>query len=644
MNFFEHQQSARRRSAIYLLLFIGAATAVVAVANLVVLGVIFFLDDATDVPFKAWLYARPGVFFWTTFLVFSFVGGASVYRMASLASGGGRVARELGGTRADASTGDLSQRTLVNVVEEMALAAGVPVPEVYVLEKEDGINAFAAGFGTSDAAIAVTQGALVRLNRDELQGVIAHEFSHILNGDMRLNTQLIGGLYGIMAIGLVGRLILRALRASNDARAAIVGLFPGVTLTVVGYLGLFFGRLIQAAVSRSRESLADASAVQYTRNPAGLASALKKIAVTPFQGILRTNASDEISHMLIADGRKLYDQFFATHPPLLERIKAIEPRFDPAELERIKLRPVVIEEKPRTPRAASGAALAISPALIVAAIGQLSEAQLDTANRREAAIPDNLRRAAHSRVHAPSLVVALALNRDPGERTRQVARLRQRLPQDALPHLEAVVTLVGALPPEQRLPLIELAFPALRQRGADELQALVVAIEEITRMDGRFDVLDYALVRLLRMQLREAAAPSSAPVIYTTKLHAVRDEISVLISILAQAGHRDKHLAHRAYEAGVRELLGANTPPYAPPDPWMAPLDRALTRLDRLGPLAKQSLIEGLVVTIAHDKHVTLGEMELLRAVCASLHCPVPPLELTAQPAVGDNSGSHVAA
>jgi Zn-dependent protease with chaperone function len=629
LNFFELQQRARRRSAIYLLLFAIAAAAVVATADLVSVGVFYLLDSNARQPsFRAWIGVHPGILVWTTLIVASIVGAASVYRMASLAAGGGRVAQELGGRRLDPSTREATHRTLLNVVEETGLAAGVPVPDVYVLEKEDGINAFAAGFGAADAAIAVTQGALVRLDRDELQGVIAHEFSHILNGDTRLNTQLMGALYGIMAVGLMGRLILRALRAARDGRVAVLALVPGVGLTAIGYIGLFAGRMIQAAVSRSREYLADASAVQFTRNPAGIAGALKKIAVTPFQGILRTNSADEVSHMLIADGRKLFDQFFATHPPLLERIKAIEPRFDPAELKRITLRPVVIDELSR-PAGVSPAV--ISPAAIVATIGRPTHEQGETARRRRADIPDSLLRAAHSRAYAPSLIAALALNRDPGERARQIARLRERLPEELARHLDAVVSLVGALAPEQRLPLIALAFPALRQRTPQDLKALVAAIEEVTRLDGRFDVIDYALVRVLRVHLAEAATPPAAPSFLSTKLVARHEEIGVLFSVVARTGDRDAQIARRAYAAGVEALLGSAAPPYAPPQPWIAPMDRALDRLDRLAPLAKQSLIEALVMTVTHDKLINLGELELLRAICVSLHCPVPPLELSAR-------------
>lgn len=627
MNFFEHEEHARRRTATYLLLFALAAVVVVSSTDVAVLLIGYVLDDkGSRMPFGVWVRGHPSAVWWITIMVCGAIAGASLYRMASLAGGGARVATELGGTRIDASTQDPPKRQLLNVVEEMALAAGMPVPEVYVLDKEDGINAFAVGFGAADAAIAVTHGALTRLTRDELQGVVGHELSHVLNGDTRLNTQLIGALYGITAIGLFGGLMLRSTRSSNDTRFAAAVFLPGFILMIVGYLGLFCGRLIQSAVSRSREALADACAVQFTRNPAGLASALKKIAVAPIQGVLLTNC-DEVNHMLIVDGRKLYDQFFATHPPLLERIKALDPYFDPAELAHIKLPPV--ETRPPAVRAAA-TFTPLSPAAVVASIGQPDVHQLEAAVGRQSAIPETLRGVAYSRTYAPTLVLALALNKDPAERAHQIDRLHKRVPESYLTRLDAVVALMASLPPEQRLPLVAIAFPALRQRSSSELQTLVAVVEEIERMDGRFDCLDYTLVRMLRIQLTEAASPSMMSIGIAPKLSALSDETGVLFSVVAQAGNSDGIAARNSYEAGMRVLSGATVRRYAPPQPWIVPLDRALTRLDALAPASKQRLIEALVTTILHDRRVTLGELELLRVICASLHCPVPPLDIAA--------------
>ena len=233
----------------------------------------------------------------------------------------------MGGVPIASDTTDFNLRRLRNVVEEIAIASGVPVPKIYVLEHEAAINAFAAGYSPSDAVIAVTRGALDRLNRDELQGVIAHEFSHVLNGDMRLNIRLMGVLFGILMIGLIGRKILEHGRFGGRNKGAGAILVAALVAMIVGYVGLFFGRMIKAGVSRQRERLADASAVQFTRQTTGLAGALKKIGGLDEGSRLneRSNA-EEVSHMLFGDGVG-FRGLFATHPPLVERIQELEPQF-----------------------------------------------------------------------------------------------------------------------------------------------------------------------------------------------------------------------------------------------------------------------------------------------------------------------------
>jgi Zn-dependent protease with chaperone function len=639
MNFFEHQQRARQRTTLAVLLFIVATLAVVAATNVVVLGFVAFLSvDPYTSPagYSSWIGAHPRAMLWTSLVTVGLVAGASLYRMATLASGGRAVAQSLGGTLIDAGTRDPLRRQLIHVVEETAIAAGVPAPQVYVLESEGGINAFAAGYSSSDAVIAVTRGTLEALTRDELQGVVAHEFSHILNGDMRLNMRLIGVSFGILVIALTGRMILRGLAHSRSSserggQALLLGMAAGLTLIAVGYIGVLFTRLIKAAVSRHREFLADASAVQFTRNPHGIAGALKKIAVSPLRATLTSAESEEIGHMLIAERHGLFDALFASHPPILERIRTIEPSFDPAELEQIRLAPMV-SGTPSAPAPAplsESAQLALLPLSVIATIGNPGAAQLTAAVQRRADIPPTLREAAHSPQDALAVVLAVVLSQDTPVRERQIAHLRTRikLSPDAFARFEALANQCAHLEPALRLPLLGIAFPTLRQRPAEQLRKLGIVVDELLGMNAGIGVLDYALGRLLRVQLVEVLSPRvRRPVSPPPKLHDCRAEAQTLFAVMAQVGHADEHDARAAFDAGMRHLLPMAPPEFSPPSDWLKTLDSALTRFDQLPPAIKQALIEALVVTVAHDRQVTLGEAELLRVVCASLHCPLPPL------------------
>jgi Zn-dependent protease with chaperone function len=654
MNFFEQQRRARQHTTLAVLLFILATLAVVAITDFVVLGFVAFMSVdpyLSPAGYSSWVGAHPRAILWSSLVTVGLVAGASLYRMATLASGGSAVAQSLGGTLIDAGTRDPLRRQLIHVVEETAIAAGVPAPQVYVLESEGGINAFAAGYSSSDAVIAVTRGSLEALTRDELQGVVAHEFSHILNGDMRLNMRLIGVCFGILVIALTGRMILRGLshsRSSSDrgGQALLLGMAAGLTLIVIGYIGVLFTRLIKAAVSRHREFLADASAVQFTRNPQGIAGALKKIAVSPLRATLTSAESEEIGHMLIAERHGLFDALFASHPPILERIRAIDPSFDPAELEQIRLVPMISgTPPPPTPTPLMPMAQqALLPLSVIATIGSPGAAQLTTAVQRRSDIPPALRDAAHSPQDALAVVLAMVLSQDPTTRERQMAHLRARvkLAPDSLARLEALASQGARLEAALRLPLLGIAFPALRQRPPEQLRALVMLVDELLRMHAQVSVLDYALGRLLRVQLTEALTPRTArPRRPALKLHASRNEAQTLFAVMARAGHDDERSARAAFDAGMRQLLPMATPDYddqmnaatrsktsllESPSDWSTALDEALTRLDALPPAIKQALIEALVLTVAHDRQVTLGEAELLRVVCASLHCPLPPL------------------
>jgi len=634
MNFFDQQQQARRRSSLLVVLFLLSVIAIVVVIDLVVAMVVMLVTHDIYEPFPSfviWLGEHPMVLLWSSLGSAGLIFGASLFRMISLGHGGGAVARMLGGTRIEPGTAEPLRRQLINVAEETAIAAGLPVPEVYVLETEPGINAFAAGYSTSDAAIAVTRGALESLTREELHGVVAHEFGHLINGDSRLNMRLLGLAFGILIVALAGRFILRGathVRDSRDSRAMVFLLAAGFTLFVAGYLGVFAARLIKAAVSRNREYLADASAVQFTRNPAGLAGALKKIAYSPLRATIVSAQGEEISHMLIVEPAHLFSAVFASHPPIQERISRLDPAFRADDLKRIRLDPMVQVVPPTvvSPAVALPEILGLAAHRIVGLVGQPGDRVVTTAAAVESHMAPVLREAIRSPQDAYYLVIAMLLHRDPSTRDRQLERVTERLPDAPIGFIRNLGTQLDDLDEAYRLPLLELAFPAIRQRPLIALHTLVGLIDDLVRVDGKIRIFDYALSRLVRLQIAEVISPRRTVSTRTLKLHGLTDEIRNLFSLLATAGHEDIESARAAADAGMRHLLPSGNLHYAHPDSWTEAMDRSLLVLDRLPPLVKMELVDALGRTVLHDGQVTLAESELLRVVCAMLHCPLPPL------------------
>ena len=636
MNFFEHQDRARRRTRRLLVLFTLAVVAIVTAVNLIVL-VLFGQLDVSETPplSKEFLGQQASLLAWTSLLTGGLIGFASIYRTLRLRSGGGSVARELGGSLVDPDTTDPLKRRLRNVVEEIAIAAGVPVPEIYVLEEEAGINAFAAGYGPADAAVAVTRGALESLDRSELQGVVAHEFGHILNGDMRLNIRLIGILFGILVLTVIGRRVLFSMRHTRNSRngGGIVAL--GLALMLVGYIGLFFGRWIQASVSRQREYLADASAVQFTRQPEGIAGALKKIGAAGAGSMLQAD-TEEVGHMLFAKG--LASQLFSTHPPLVKRIQAIEPGFDPGEFTAIaeqmqrhsQARQAATEDSaPPVHGSTRGpGGLPLDPDQLIEQMGQPGLGQILTAALLAAAIPKPLERAAHSGEWAPELVCYLLMDPDPGIREAQLLLVARVLGAESEGQVRTLLAIEPELAPELRIPLLEISFPALRRRPEEELQALLALLDGLIHADERVDVFEYSLARLLTRQLEDARYPSRVQAGGRLGLGDVLHEARDLLALLAHHGHpQDPEAARRALVAGLRvlHLEEEKTAPVGAD--WPERLDNALARLDELRLPDKEQMLSALATTVHHDDQVVTAEQELLRTICATLHMPLPLLE-----------------
>ncbi|MDT8438659.1 MAG: M48 family metallopeptidase [Wenzhouxiangellaceae bacterium] len=646
MNFFQHQDRARRQTRLLVAAFALAVLAIVLAMNLVVLTVLgqAFGSSGGGVAgvFRSTNLAVMG---WTSAITLGVIGLASLFRMAQLRGGGAVVATELGGTLVEGNTTDPLRRRLLNVVEEMAIASGVPVPQVFVLEHEPGINAFAAGWSPTDAVVAVTRGALETLNREELQGVIAHEFSHVFNGDMRLNIRLMGVLFGILIIALVGRKMLSSMRYTVSRNRRNNGGFIiviALAVMIIGYIGLFFGRWIQAAVSRQREFLADASAVQFTRSPDGIAGALKKIGATANGSQVVAN-TDEVGHMLFASA--LSGRLLATHPPLVDRIRKLEPGFQPGDFKTIAQQLAQASQRQAAEREQAAAAADSRPsgtALPGVMGGALGEAlgpslgdvigvpgveQLLLAGALLQQIPEPLSRRAHGDESASEVLLLLLLDDDAELRERQLLAIATACGGDSEAAVRELYGAYPALPPEQRLPLLELAMPALRRRPESQLVRLMRLVDELVQVDGRVSVFEYVFGRLLNHEIEQVLQPVRRAPGGRKRIADLADEIRMLLSLLAARAHPDDAATAKALYAVAVKRLGLDD---AGPDvselsePWWMVFDAALMRLRELRLDERGQLLEALFVAVAHDGRIEAREYAFLRLIAGLLEVPLP--------------------
>jgi Zn-dependent protease with chaperone function len=634
VNFFERQHAARGTTVRLVLLFTAAVLAIIILVDVVVLIAARPPDVASVVPLLV------GV----SVVTISIIAGGTLFKMLALRAGGSAVALSVGAVPVDPTTSDPQLRRFVNIVEEMSLASGVPMPRLFVLEQEPGINAFAAGYSPADAAVTVTAGALKQLNRDELQGVIGHEFSHVLNGDMRLNVRLIGLLNGILLLGLIGIRVLYfgGGRGGDRKGGGAPIIVIAIAFTILGFVGQFFASLIKAAVSRQREWLADASAVQFTRQTVGLEGALKKIAGVPTGSALTDRrGAQEVSHMLFGEGGKSFSQLFATHPPLFERIKALDPTFRRAEIEQLQAKwqaaaPNGLAEDLSLGLAGRGAALPpqpapaavptvrTSPAELSARVGTLTPEDLERGAALSAQIPPELRQLASQGSTVIPLVLAMALDTAPAVRSTQLRLVADRMGSPDSAAAAGLADLFTVLAPQLRLPVVSIAAPLIAAHPKGTLDVLVATLEDLARADGSISVFEYCLTRLVAGYIRDATDPSGRSRAGRTDVRRVESAAFTLLAAVAATGNDDPAAAQRAFAAASATLIPGASVPYQPPtDNWRA-LDGVWAPLDALEPKYKQRLIEALVVAIRDDGNLTLNEAELLRTTCALVHCPLP--------------------
>lgn len=637
MDFFAQQARVRGSSRRLVALFVLAVIAIVAAID----AVVWFAMGHHAMDGEPARSNLP-LLFTSSAVVLAGIGLSSLFRIMSLSGGGKTVAESVGAVPVPPDTRDPQLRQLRNVIEEVAIAAGVPVPDIYLMEEEPGINAFAAGYSASDAAVCVTRGCLDNLSRDELQGVIAHEFSHVLNGDMRLNIRLMGLLFGILVLAIVGRRVIwfgGGRSSRRDGGGGQVWMI-GLALIVVGYIGYFFARLIQAAVARSRESLADASAVQFTRQTDGIAGALKKIAILSEGSELQVANKQEVAHMLFGEAGT-FNALFATHPPLLQRIRALEPGFREEDLARLAASlqqateaqsTAAVASKPVNPLGIpSVAAPPPLPAVLAGAVlaqgvgSAMDSTRFQRATAVHQAMPATLTIAVQQPESALAVVLALATSTETELQATQRRIIADAFGDDLQYAVQTIAVEVATLSPESRLPLAALAFPALKQLSAGRQQTLLGALDALVLADGRVDLDEYCLARLLRVQLIEAQQPRRAPVDGLKKLPACRDSVMLVCAIVAANGSADDAAARRAWLLAMQQAFPGEALDWsAPPVAWQAPFEHALDDLDGLMPPAKELVIQSLASAIHADGVVSVEEAELLRVICASLHCPLP--------------------
>ena len=652
MDFFQAQALAHRRTKWLVLLFImsvGATIGVTYAATIVLIGNLpsggnkhrhrNYYDYDGPAAHIATGWWDPQIFAAVAGGTILLVAGAALFKTAQLRQGGPAIAEMVGGRRVEPNTTNLKEKRLLNVVEEMSIASGISVPAVYVLDDEAGLNAFAAGLTTSDAVVTVTRGTLEKLNRDELQGVVAHEFSHILNGDMRMNIRLVAVLFGIFFLTIIGRSLLRILanttgrNRKSDTRVLIVVVASGVVLIVIGYIGYFFGRLIQAAVSRQREFLADASAVQFTRNPGGITGALKKIGGYALGGQVSSAHASAIGHFFFAEAvTSNFMGMLATHPPLERRIRAIDPQFDgkyftPPETVDVEHESFVsaglVPPPLRPARTQSPIAHTLQTAAI-ASIGTLTPEQVTNAQALIDEIPERLRQAARSTREATVLVFGLLLDTNVEIRQRQTATL----PAEISTALFELTEPLAALKPVHKLPLCQLALPALRELPVSAHADLFATIQILIEADGSVSTFEFALQKLLQRQLLFSHSPRLSPGTQLYSFQAVREEILIVLSAVAYASADEFAAAQAAFVEGTKmlrmldgalELLALES---------CAP-DRLSPALDRLGSAAgpiKQRILLACAQSVIADGEIRVAEAELMRVFAAMLDCPMPPL------------------
>jgi Zn-dependent protease with chaperone function len=669
MDFFERQDQARASSKQLILLFLITLPFVIA-AVYVVSVLVYFVGwafvafwgsalaetrfggkDGVDFFISLW---QPGLLLWVALITLLVIAWGSFSKVRQLAPGGGVVATLLGGQRLDPATKELNELRLLHVVEEMAVASGTPMPDIYILRREFGLNSFVAGYTMSDMVLCATEGCIRYLTRDELQGVIAHEYSHILNGDMRLGMRLMGWVHGLFSITLFSYWVMsktysekeRDMTGQPEPRgvfAILTDLFVlviGFLLAFIGWNGAFFGRIIKGAVSRQREFLADAAAVQFTRYPEGLAGALTKAKTWPEGTAIHSTHAEEASHIYFCNGLD-EDRIWltSTHPPLGERLNRVEVMMGRSFVpEPVKVREnertgpvpfprIPIGKRQSEPPKTTAVEVATIPQQILSKVGVLTEGHLNYAGRLMEKLPDSLRAAAHDPSGATALTYSLLLSSEKTVRDGQLRYLSGQAGEEMAGKVETLRPVVSAQSDRVKIPLVELSLPSLRRLSPDEYESLSKHIQALTAADQQLDLFEFALQKILRRHLEPAFRTVPKTEVRYHAIAGLKFACSTLLSALAHTGQETAEEAHAAFDRGVRSLgVTAADFRFMPlTDCTLNSIEIALNNVAEAAPRLKKLFLQACAETVIADGQVQAREAELLRAIADSLDCPIPP-------------------
>jgi len=692
MNFYREQDQARKQTLYLVSLFCVAVFSLILLTNLCVAVFVWYSDPSSllsDHPTierasgSAKLLAMLAALGWAkalsiSTLVSGVIGIAMWFKWSSLKQGGGSIAESLGGKQVMTNTDDLNQRKLLNVVAEMALASGVPVPPVYVMTSEQGINAFAAGLTLKDAVISVSDGAIRSLNREQLQGVVAHEFSHILNGDMRLNIRIVAVLHGILMIGETGRTALhwglrsghrssfsRSNRKGNGLMAGLAAF--GIALMAIGWLGQFFGAVIKSAVSRQREYLADASAVQFTRNPEGIGGALRVIGGHTKQSLIGHKTAHELGHLFFSQAYR--GRWFATHPPLDERIKRILPAWGGAYLDadseaglkadlnegQAGYQDPSAKLRQQIPKAAYAGLASLMGGLSVEAIDERDSQNAifpvaapvnENANENKSKNKSDIEFEPTPEGHNESellsqkiltlaaeplgsvgIILALLIDHRPEISEKQFDALRLH-GRDYLALIKSCLVDVERINLKATLVLIELLMPSLKCLSKTQYLQVRNLMSRLIQADGRVDLMEWVLFELIRQHGdRHFALAREMSLKFKTPISA-QGYYSLVLSRLIHLSTTGAELQQKAFDraSNIAGMYSANL--LSVDKCTSAAFTRAVHELTRSYPLLKPRLIKGLIHAAHSDGKLHDHERALINTIALIWDCPLMGLEL----------------